>query len=262
MSQSDIYIPLLSEYCKQNENTILHSGYPYLPFIPVAFENYEMSNPKIFYVGIDTYYWNKSIDKLIECYRNNRLSEILTINNNVVTPERILEEWYSDKGRFWEFVCKLHLYIRTGRILDNDDLRSLSQDEIAMVGEIGWGNMNTVELKSTLKKEEIWESLNTIEYNALKQSSEIILDPIANIIKAYHPDYIVILGWGDNENHILKGLSYATLDNYYEQDYRAMYTIDDYTTKILWTSHPSRFSFLGTNQDEMIPYVGDSLKLF
>lgn len=113
MNQRDIYIPLLAEYCKQNEEAILHSGYPYLPFMPVAFANYGKSNPKNFYVGIDTYYWNTSIEKLIDCYKTEHLSEILTINNNVVTPDRILKEWYSDKGRFWEFVCKLHLYIKT-----------------------------------------------------------------------------------------------------------------------------------------------------
>lgn len=264
MSQSKIYVPLLEEYCKQNEDAILHSGYPYIPFIPVAFKNYDISNPKIFYVGIDTYYWDKSINRLIECYKGHRLSEILKINNNVVTPERILEEWRSDKGRFWEFVCKLHLYIRTGRIYDNNDLRNLSQNEIVMIEEIGYGNTNSIELPYTLgpKKEDIWDSINKNQYGHLKQFSEQIIDPIKNLIETYEPDYIIILGWGDNECHVFKGLSYSAIDNHYEQVYRAMYALADYKTKILWTSHPSRFRFLGTNQDEMIPYVGNSLKLF
>lgn len=262
MNQRNIYIPLLSEYCKRNEDAIFQSGYPYLPFIPVAFTNYGKSSLKIFYVGIDTYYWNTSIERLVDCYRTGHLSEILTINNNVVTPQRILEEWYSDKGRFWEFVCKLHLYIRTGRILNNDGLRNLSQEEVDGVGEIGWGNMNCIELPRTLMKEELWDSIDKDGYWQLKQFAEESIDPIENLIKAYKPDYLIILGWGGTTEHVFKGLSYSTLGEYYEENYRALYTLKDYATKIIWTSHPSRFSFLKTNQDEMIPYVGDSLKLF
>lgn len=264
MNQSNIYIPLLAEYCKQNEDTILFSGYPYLPFIPVAFKNYEKSCPKIFYVGIDTYYWNKSIDKLIDCYKNEHLSEILTINNKVVTPKRILEEWHGDKGVFWEFVCKLHLYIRTGCILKNDDLRSLSQEEVAMIEEIGYGNMNSIELQSTLgpQKEDIWDSINESLYWQLKHFSEQTIDPIENLIMAYDPDYIVIFGWGGTKQHVFKGLKYFSITDAYEDGFRALYTLYNYKAKIVWTSHPRRFSFLKTNQDEMVLYIGNSIKLF
>ncbi len=264
MEQSKIYIPLLEEYCQQNKDAIINSGYPYIPFIPIAFKNYELSNPKIFYVGIDTYYWDTSIEKLIECYITNSLSDILTINNNVVSPKRILGDWHSNKGLFWEFVCKLHLYVRTARLLNNDGLRHLSSDEVEMIGEIGYGNMNSIELQSTLgpKKEDIWDSIDKNQYWQLKHFSEKTIDPIINLIQAYHPDYIIILGWGDHVNHVFKGLNYEAKNDFYEDNYRALYTLSNLKTKIIWTCHPSRFRFLGTNQDEMIPYIGDSLKLF
>lgn len=264
MKQDKIYIPLLEEYCKQNEDAIIHSGYPYIPFIPVAFKNYEMAYSKIFYVGIDTYYWSASINKLVDCYKTNRLTDILKINNNVVTPERILDEWHNNKGLFWEFVCKLHLYVRIGRIFNNDDLRRLNKEEVAMIEEIGYGNMNSIELRSTLgpQKEGIWDSINKCQYWQLKRFSEQTMDPIINLIQAYEPDYIILLGWGENENHVFKGLNYDAIDEFYEENFRALYTLRNHKTKIIWTCHPNRFRFVGTNQDEMIPYIGDSLNLF
>lgn len=146
--------------------------------------------------------------------------------------------------------------------MSNEDLRNLSQEEADCVGEISWGNMNCIELPRTLKKEELWDSIDKEKYWDIKQFSELHIDPIENLIKAYNPDYLIILGWGGTTQHVFKGLAYSTLEKYYEEDYRALYTLKDYMTKIIWTSHPSRFSFLGTNQDEMIPYVGNSLKLF
>lgn len=262
MNQSEIYLPLIEEYCRQNEEAIITSGYPYIPFMPIAFRNYHKSNPKIFYVGIDTYYWIQDVKKLMGCYKNNNLFTILDMNNKEVTPERILQDWYSNKGRFWEFVCKLHLYIRTSKILTNDDLRSLSPQEKEMIHEIGWGNMNSVELVKTLIKEGTWENISSDFYWQLKKSSEEIFDPIIHIIKAYSPDYIILLGWGENEKHVFKGLDYKPKDEFYNHNFRALYTLSNLKTKIIWTSHPSRFSFLRTNQDKMIPCIGDSLKLF
>lgn len=262
MNQLKTYLPLLEEFCRQNEKTIEDSVYPYIPFLPVAFNNYEKSDLKIFYVGIDTYYWIEGISNLLDCYRTHTLATILDVNNNEVTPNRILHDWYSNKGRFWEFVCKLHLYIRSGKILSNDDLRRLSPDEVELIGEIGWGNMNSIELKKTLKKEERWNVIDASKYSLLKKSSEDIIDPIKNLILAYNPDYIILMGWGESEEQVFKGLDYEPIDEFYVSGIRALYTTKDFKAKIVWTSHPSRFSFLKTNQDEMITCVGDSLKLF
>ncbi|MBD5257491.1 MAG: hypothetical protein HDS52_02220 [Barnesiella sp.] len=261
--QEEIYSPLLKLFCDQNGVDLLQSGYPYLPFLPVAFERYERAQVKMFYVGIDTYYWiTGQLYALMESAHMNNFHNIINLNNQCVTPYRILEDWYNDKGRFWEFVVKLHLYIRTEKILNNESLRNLSVEETNFVKEIGWGNMNSIELSKTLKKEGIWDSLEKNHYNSLKQSSELILDPLINLINAYNPDYLIILGWGGPESHVFKDLDYQALDEFYEESFRALYLLNNYKTKIVWTSHPSRFRYMSTNQDEMIPYIGDSLKLF
>ncbi len=262
MNQYNIYIPLLKKYCKSNLDNVLNSGYPYIPFLPVAFPNYENNNPKIFYVGLEPYYWNRSTQLLIKSYRENKLEEIIEMNNKEVTPERILIEWRENKGRFLEFVCKLHLYIRTKNIYSTSDLKHLSRDEEELIKEIGWGNMNSIEFRHTLQKEGNWNRVLPKQYYALKHTSEEILDPIINIIKAYNPDYIVLMGWGEREDHVFKGLQVDAHDEYLEKNYRAIYTTPEYGTKIIWTSHPYRFSFLGITQNEMLQFIGNCFRLF
>lgn len=263
MNQESVYLPLLKEFCEQHGADLLNSGYPYAPFIPVAFKEYSISSPRIFYVGIDTYYWGVSPQELLKAFNENSLSDIIHKNNTIVTPERILTEWHSNKGLFWAFVCKLHLYIRTGVVYDNNGLRNLSPADQRLLFQLGWGNMNSIELKRTLGpgKEEIWDEINHKLYWNVKEASEKSIDPIKNLISSYSPEYIIILGWGDNENHVFNGLSYNSYPQFYEDSFRALYTLED-DVKVIWTSHPSRFSFLGTNQEEMVQYVGDSLKLF
>lgn len=262
MSQSKIYIPLLKHYCENNLEAISQSNYPWCPFIPVSFEEYEKSHPKIFYVGIDTYYWGVTGEELIAAFKNNEFTQLLEKNNNIVTPQRILEEWRDDKGQFWSFICKLHLYIRTGKIFTEQDLRNLSSEETSIIKELGWGNMNSIELKHTLEKEEYWTSINHSYYWRLKSSAERIIDPLKNLIDAFNPDIIFILGWGGNTGHVFRGLQFHELKNEYEKDKRALYKIDNYKTKIIWTSHPRRFGFISTNQSEMIPYLANSIKDF
>lgn len=94
----------------------------------------------------------------------------------------------------------------------------------------------------------------------LKESSENLIDPLTNLIKAYKPDYIFILGWGGNEAHVFKGMNFTSKKNFYDENYRAVYEFKDFPTKVIWTSHPTRFSFLGTNQEERVEYLADTYK--
>lgn len=259
MAQKDIYLPILEEFCKKNEEALKTSGYPWCPFIPVTYENYQ-EGPKIFYMGIDTYYWGVSSQELLDAFLKNSLDSILEKNNKVVTPERVLEDWKNDKGLFWSFICKLHIFIRTGRLCSNEDLRHLSFTEQQLIEELGYGNMNSIELKKTLEKEDYWNSINAEKYWELKESSETLIDPLTNLIKAYMPDYIFILGWGGNEAHVFKGMKYTAKENFYYENYRAVYEFKDFPTKVIWSSHPSRFSFLGTNQEDMVEYLADTYK--
>lgn len=260
--QTEIYLPLLKQFCKENLEELKNSSYPWAPFIPVAFPKYFDGETKNFFIGIDTYYWGVTASQLIDTFAKENLDDILSKGNKVVTPERILVEWKNNKGLFWSMVCRLQLFLKTGKIYSNEDLRHLSSSEQSIIREIGYGNLNAIELKSTLIKEEYWNSINQDCYKKIKKSSENLIDPLINLIKAYHPDNIFILGWGDNESHAFKGLQYTPLTQYYADGFRALYKLKDYSTKIVWTSHPSRYSYLGTNQEEMIPYLAEALNYF
>ena len=120
---------------------------------------------------------------------------------------------------------------------------------------------NSIELKKTFKKEGIWDAVDSKKYRNLQASSKEPINPIKNLIAAYSPDYIFILGWRDEE-YTFKGMKAHDINEHYENGLRALYTLEDVSTKIIWSSHPTRYSFLRTNQNEMVPYLADSMRLF
>ena len=153
--RNEIFIPLLKEYTKNNYDSIIRSKYPWAPFIPYSFAEYGNSKPSVFYIGIDTYYWGTKPEDLIMAYNSNDYSRLFSKNDNVVTPERILKEWSSNKGSFWEFLCKMQLFFKDQRLRSTSDLRSLSIQEQKSIYEIGYGNANLLEQPKTLEKKGI-----------------------------------------------------------------------------------------------------------
>ena len=47
-------------------------------------------------------------------------------------------------------------------------------------------------------------------------------------------------------------------DRYYKDKLQAVYTLPGYSTKVIWTSHPRRYSYLGTNIEEMAGSLADT----
>lgn len=257
-----LYTNLLNEFCSESIDSLIDSGYPYLPFMPVIWSNYGMSNPRIFYVGRDTYYWIKSPEVLKEAYVIGDYSKIFNANDECVTPQRLTEEWSNNKGQFWLYVCRLHLMIRTGKLYSAEDLRHLNQEEKEFLKEIGWGNLNSIETTNALKDEDLWPLQNTSSYWKAVASSNAILNPLKNLIASYKPDYIFILSWPGNEEELFRDLKWTKIEQYYEYHKRALYRVEDFDTKIIWTSHPRALSFMGENQDNMIPYLVETMTLF
>lgn len=260
--RSEIYTPLLKRFTKEYGEQLLNSGYPWAPFIPYAFSSYGTEGPKIFYIGIDTYYWETFPQDLINCQTINNFEYLFQKNDDIVTSRRILIDWANDGVGFWKFVSKLHLLIRTGKLYSNHELRELSLEEFKLIDEIGYGNLNSMELPKTLSKEEIWEDIDQDLYYQIKDATDKIFDPLKNLLEAYHPDYIFILSSNFDEEKSLAELNYKNLEEYNEDNFRALYKIDGFNTKIIRSCHPSRFKFLSTNYDEMAEYLVESIKLF
>lgn len=259
--RNEIFIPLLKEYTKANYDSILSSNYPWAPFIPYAFPKYGQSEHRVFYLGIDTYYWGTKPEDLVNACVSNDFSLWFTKNDNVVTPERILEEWRYKKGPFWEFICKMQLFLNDRLLRSTSDLRSLSMKEQELLREIGYGNANLLELPKTLEKEGSWDSIEKSKYWQMVESMRSIFSPIKNIIESYNPNIIFVLGADIRDEYLFKDLKYNHLKDLDEDKWRKLYTIEGYKVKIIKTYHPCGFCRQGSNNDEMVEYLYNSLQL-
>ena len=242
---TNIFEPLLEAFLQETKT--INSGYPYGPIIPHVFEQYDQAPLKVFYCGRDTYYWLE--ENLLS---KDTIPSYLSRNASVITPEAMMDN--NNLSNFWTFVSQLHLYLRTGKMAD--DLTRLSSQQIKTIREVGYGNLHSIELKQTLINEGTWEGINPSEYNVLVQKSKS-LDKLKYILDAYEPDIVFILSW-ENYMEFFNGLEYENVASWYEEDLRSVFTVKGYRTKIIWTSHPHRFSFLRKDAKGMIRYLGDT----
>lgn len=260
-SRDEIFIPLLNTFVSLNLKAIENSGYPWGLFVPYGFSQYYNGNPKIFYVGIDTYYWSNKSTDLLKAYNTQDYTHYLCVNDATVTAERLLGEWAYNKGPFWEFICKMQIYIRTGILKSTDELRSLTKHEENILHEIGYGNMNAIEIPRTLQKEGYWDSISQNDYWQMVNSAKSIFQPIKNILDSYNPDIIILLGSEESDEYLFDGLTYHHKKKFDDDKWRKLYTVDGSRVKIIKTYHTNVFKYKGTNNDEMVEYVFESLKL-
>lgn len=246
-----VYSPLLTQFF-QTGGSHYTCGYPHGPFIPYAMSGYRNAPLKVFYLGRDTYYWAPK-EQLFNSMQNGTPDAYLKVNSEVVTPEDILK-YNNQSGSFWNFVAKLHLYVRTGCIVD--DINTLSEKDKQLISEIGYGNLNAIEVQKTLENEGTWPEITSVpDYRKLCQAGRL-LDNFKTLLDAYHPDYVVILTW-DKKDDIFDGLNAHFLKDYYRDGIREVYEIEGYNTKLIWSVHPRRFSFMGTNVRQMILQLGE-----
>ena len=117
------------------------------------------------------------------------------------------------------------------------------------------GNMNAMELPESLDNEGV--DYDPQAYAKVKELSTLF-DRIKHILDAYSPDFIFIFNWVDAEG-IFEGLNVTWHKEHYIDDKLAVYTIEGYSTKIIWSSHPRRFSFIGENTESMVRLLGNKL---
>lgn len=246
--KNDIYYKLLERYIEETQN--IRSGYPYAPFIPHVFSNYETAETKIFYFGRDTYYWLEEKELTA-----NNIEEYILKNSKVVNPSEHITLCKNNTNSFWTFIAQLHFFIKRGEMITN--FTEFTQEQTDSLNEIGYGNLHSIEVPKSLQNEGVWTDINPIEYTKLIQKSDF-LNRIKYVLDLWEPDFIFILSW-ENYLEIFNGLEYEHLSEWYEDNFRAVYKIKGYKTKIIWTSHPRRFSFLGTNSQTMVKYLAKTM---
>lgn len=255
---TSVYLPLLEDF--YNRCPELYScGYPYGPFVPYTFPNYQSAKERLFYIGRDPLYW---VDKkeFITAQNRGTLKDYLEEVKKHVSIETI-HKWNSSPSSFWYFVSRLHINIRTGKFPSklNDD------KYFELLSDIGYGNLFSIELVETLKYEDSWVPETKQDkkiYNSITKKA-YPLSSIKNILTAYKPDIIFILSWSDqcDEREYFEGLSFDTMDIYFERHKRALYYLNDYKTKVIWSTHPCRLKYMGISTNTMIEYLTDSYNL-
>ena len=128
--KKNIYPQLLERYIEETQN--IKSGYPYAPFIPHVFSNYETAETKIFYFGRDTYYWLEEKE-----LTNNNIEEYILKNAKVINPSEHITLYKNNTNSFWTFIAQLHLFIKHGEMITN--FTDFTQEQTDSLNEIGYG---------------------------------------------------------------------------------------------------------------------------
>lgn len=90
---------------------------------------------------------------------------------------------------------------------------------------------------------------------------ESIFSPIKNILDSFKPDIIIVLGADISDEYLFKDLNYCHHKDFDEEKWRKLYSVENYDVKVIKTYHPNAFWRQGSNNDEMVEYLYESLKL-
>jgi hypothetical protein len=254
MKRNETYLPLLEEFgsiTKFDSPKAILSG----PFLPHAKGRYEISKPKYFYCGQDTYWW-VDFAKFASAYEGNRLSDYLAENDTWLSVENIKKHSNNNQSSFWTLVIRLHLFLRTQRRFD---LSEITPAEDQILEEIGWGNINSIEVPKTLENEGRWETLDKDTYWKIKEASRG-MDAIKHIIHAFNPDIIFIFNWDSaKEADAFRDLNAKEDLSKSVAGLLAIYSIAGYNTKVVWCPHPNNLRYKSQNIDGLIDIIHAAL---
>ncbi|MGN0845329.1 MAG: hypothetical protein ACI4QT_08950 [Kiritimatiellia bacterium] len=187
---------------------------PWSPMLPYVYSRYGESEklPRYFYIGRDTYGWDlgggSGFSDFFEKYDANDFAGYLRKNCTALTTEKRMTAWNGYVGSFWYVVNMMHLRLRLGRI---PDMSRLTPDEKRLLEEIGYGNLNSIELPDTLKKQKCWEDIDQDKYWKIKESSEKFLDRYDLVQDAFFPMVSIITSWTGEEEKYFRDLRYEKI---------------------------------------------------
>lgn len=247
------YLPILREYYRKFWDKKELSGYDQESFVPYVFGRYIQSPLRIFYIGRDTYYWCKARE-MKSMPSDLDIQNYLRENADSMGVEKI-PSW-GNATSFWGTVTRLQLLIRTGKYCS--DITSLSNKLWSIVEEVGYGNLNSLELESTIKQKQETEIVDKSLF-AQMHDCAYNLTLLSGIMKAYSPDICIVLTCTGDDSELYE-LGYKRLADFDEAPFRAIYINDDSGKIVIWSNHPSNYSWKQTNMEEMCFYLYDSLK--
>jgi len=237
---------------------------PWSPMLPYVYGKYGKQSPRMFYVGRDTYGWDLAkeggFSAFFEKYDAKDLGGYIDENANALTLEKRIEAWAGSVYSFWHVINQLHLKIRFG---NTGNLLELSAKEKDALDEIGYGNLNSIELPATLEKQECWGDIDQEKYWVIKQASERCLDKYRFILNAFSPDCTIITSWSGNESAYFEGLEYEELPapdcGVLKVKIYRVRSADKLST-VIWTYHPSYLPRISVSWQEFVDKIASVVR--
>jgi len=254
--QEEIYGPLLDDFCLKIKKYYKKIDIPGL-FLANVMPNYSNSKIKYFYIGQDTYYWT-DFDNMVDLCASNNAKNYIKTNNKWLSPKNIISQSSNNAGSFWTMVIRLHIYLSQNEFVN---VNQLTNEQKELLKTIGWGNLNSIELPESLKKEERWEGINENHYWDIKNKSEVF-DKIKLIFEIYDPDIIFIFNWCSDSKaeQALEGLDVKFNKDTFIQNIISTYDVKGTNKKIIWSSHPNNLKWQGTNINNAIKIIYETYK--
>ena len=232
---------------------------PWSPMLPYVYKRYGESARRYFYIGRDTYCWDlgggTGFGDFFERYDAGDMVGYLRKNCTALTTQKRVNEWAGCTGSFWYIVNMLQLRLRTGKM---PDMSNLVSSDLDILDEIGYANLNAVELPETLKKQECWEDIDVDKYWTIKKAAENSLDRYELIHDVFAPSASIITTWSGNEDMYFRGLEYKKITD--EKNGRlkiAVYSIekDGHKSIVVWTYHPSYLPRIGVACEDFVERI-------
>lgn len=238
---------------------------PWPPMLPFVYPKYWESKMRIFYIGRDTYGWGAgdgNFSYFFCKYDERDFGGYMDKNSSVLRTESRIGEWAGCTGSFWHVVNLLHLRIRFGRIAD---LNNLSVEEKDALDEIGYGNLNSIEIPQTLQKEGCWERIDKDKYWAIKNASNKFLDKYKLLLDAYAPQISIITSWSGDEASYFEGLRYERIVDETEGKLKVwVYKVSNgnQDSIVIWTCHPSYLPRISVNRIDFVEKISTIVLLY
>lgn len=267
MINKDFYREFVSGFCKKlqelPEKCHPESGI----FIPYTFDKYTEAEKKIFFVGIDTAGWIKTTEMLND-FSNNNIDSYLEKNSKVVTVQGENQDgtdrhsfdknnsWRCNHmSRFWPFCQKLYIYIMTGEWVNVTDFEKKHYD---LLEGAAYGNLSLVEVKKG------WlgalKGYEKIDKKFVKDLRSYVrkMERFEALFEAYEtPDLVIVLGERGKRMDVLEGLGAKQIAS---NEYADIFELENYPTKIIWTSHPSARRKTKSFREGVLPALGNSAR--
>ena len=220
------------------DNSVL----PWPPMLPYVHPAYWNGKRRLFYIGRDTFGWDLGgggFSDFFDKYDQGDFAGYLASNASALPLEKRATGWAGWTGSFWHAMNLLHLRIRLGRIVESD---AEVANEKAVLAEMGYGNLNSIELPESLQNEKCWDSIDTDKYWRIKAASQKHLDRYELLFDAFAPDVSIIASWSGSEGDYFKGMEYEKIGDETKGKLKvAVYRVskESRSSVVVWTYHPS-----------------------